>query len=89
MPDEIITIATYPFPTEANIAKMKLEAEGIESIIENEISSQMVFPPQVLGGVKVLVRAEDAERAIQILGLDAHEESWQITDDVPCENPAG
>ena len=65
---ELVVVGTYPFDSPAQQAKLKLEANGIEAVLTNEIMSQtdiaLVFAD---GGVKVLVRKEDAERAVQIL----------------------
>ena len=54
-------------PYAAEIAKGKLESEGIEAMLKSE--SQNTFPMTVdkLGEVEVLVRAEDEQKARRIL----------------------
>lgn len=63
-----VTVATYWKPTEAHIARIKLESEEIDCIItdENLISNDW-FLANAAGGIKVQVPAEQAERAITAL----------------------
>ncbi|NLN76856.1 MAG: hypothetical protein GX139_11170 [Armatimonadetes bacterium] len=65
---ELVVVGAYPFESIAQQAKLLLESNGIETVLLNEIMSQtdivLVFAD---GGVKALVRKEDAERAKEIL----------------------
>ena len=62
VPAELVTIATFMTPVEAEMARVRLESQGIQSVIADEIIGRTDFP-LVFGGVKVRVRAEDARRA--------------------------
>lgn len=63
-----VTVATFWKPTEAHIARIKLESEEIDCIItdENLISTDW-FLANAAGGIKLQVPAEQAERAIAAL----------------------
>ena len=64
----LITIATYTYPHEMVISKSKLDANGIECFVRDELTVQVNnFYSNAIGGVKLDVREEDAERAVQIL----------------------
>lgn len=41
MNEELVTIATYPTPSEAAVARIALEAEGINVFINNDLSSAL------------------------------------------------
>lgn len=66
MPDEMVTIARFNFPVEAQMARLRLESEGIEAFIAGNAISQMVDPSGIYG-IRLQVREEDAERAMAIL----------------------
>jgi hypothetical protein len=68
MNDGFITIATYPEPLEANLMRSKLLSEDIECILldENLISVQP-FYSNAIGGIKLQVHEDDAQRAKEIL----------------------
>lgn len=64
----LITIANFPSPIDANLAKTRLEADGIECVLTNEhIASMNWYWPLAIGGVGLQVRESDAERAMEIL----------------------
>ena len=66
---DLVTIATFPGPVEAEIAKSRLESEGIPSFLGNELASGMMpFLKPGLGGVSLQVARDDVERAKEILG---------------------
>ncbi len=63
MPQKLITIANFTLPVEANLAKAKLESDGIQSFVIDEHTVGMDFAySQALGGVKLQVRKKDARR---------------------------
>ncbi len=64
----LITIASFDHPIEANLAKTRLEAEGIECVLTNEHIAGMnwVWAPTI-GGVGLQVLEADARRALEIL----------------------
>ena len=87
MSDEIVTIATFPYPTQAELAKIRLEAEGIECIVVNALSPLLIHPATMGGGVQVQVRAEDAKTAREILKREPEEQQqagW-VTDEIVCD----
>lgn len=68
----LITITSFANPVDANLAKTRLEAEGIDCVVTNEhIASMNWIWPLAIGGVGLQVRESDAERAAEILEGDA------------------
>jgi len=68
MSRRLVTVAVYDLPPLAHIARETLEAEGVRAIVTDD---QMVGMDWLLstaiGGVKVQVWEEDAERAVRVL----------------------
>jgi len=64
---DLTTIRAYSLPVNASIAKAKLETEGIEVFLADELAVGNTMYSYALGGVKVQVRAKDAERALGLL----------------------
>jgi len=67
MIDNYTILATFPYSTEAQITKSKLEAEGLSVMLldEKTIDSDPLIS-QAIGGVKLLVSNDDFEKALQI-----------------------
>ena len=62
------TILTFSYPHEAHMAKNKLESEGIEVIMLDELISQVYnINPSTIGGVKLLVPDAEYPQAYRIL----------------------
>ncbi|PKA98603.1 hypothetical protein B0O79_2290 [Flavobacteriaceae bacterium MAR_2009_75] len=86
------TIKTYMFPYEAAIDRARLEAHGMECFTRDEMTIQVHnFYSQALGGVKLQVRANDFEKAAEILGESVDLELETIRDDyfessIKCPN---
>ncbi|HKC59812.1 MAG TPA: DUF2007 domain-containing protein [Myxococcales bacterium] len=76
MPDEgPLVVATFALPTEAEMARGLLESNGIQALLRDEgLVGVHPLLSNAVGGVKVVVPAEDAERAREILN-DAGEGS--------------
>ena len=56
------------FGHELAVARSWLESEGVECYVKDELTVQVnPFYSNAIGGVKLQVREEDAERAIQLL----------------------
>jgi hypothetical protein len=72
MNDSLVPVGTFLNHIEADLAKSALEAAGIESMIVSDDCGG-VRPHLWMGGVQVLVRDEDAQRAIEILNPAAGE----------------
>lgn len=68
MGKRLVTIATFDQPAQARLAKNALDEEGIQSAIsdENLVAMDWLLSNAV-GGVKVQVWEEDADRAVAVL----------------------
>jgi hypothetical protein len=64
---DIIVFRTYLNHFDADLARMALEAAGIESFVRSDDCGGM-RPHFWMAGVELLVRAEDAGRAEEVLG---------------------
>jgi hypothetical protein len=65
---EIVTIATFTLPTQLSIVKGRLEAEGIECFVKDELTVQVNnFYSNAVGGIKLQVCDYDVEKATEIL----------------------
>ncbi len=63
-----ITIATFNQPIEAHVLKGKLESEGIPCFLVDELTVQTYhLYSNAIGGVKLQVDVENAEKALKIL----------------------
>jgi hypothetical protein len=82
----LITVATFTLPSDLAIVKGRLESEGIECFVSDEMTVQVYnFVSNAVGGIKLKVRAEDVDRAREILQEAGH---LRPTDMVPSE-PTG
>lgn len=62
------TLITFTYPHEAHMAKGFLESEGINTMIQDEMTVQVQnFYSNAVGGVKILVRKEDYDDGIAAL----------------------
>jgi hypothetical protein len=73
MSEDLLMIATFQSPVEANLAKNRLEAAGIPAFLEGEEAAAMAWPfANAAGGVKLHVAARDAPQASACLaGADS------------------
>ena len=63
-----ITVVTFQYPHEAYVIKSKLESEGINVLLHNELIVQaQSFLSNALGGVQLQIDESDLERAKPIL----------------------
>lgn len=68
MPDDLATIASYTTAYEAHIAKACLEEAGIHVFLQDVETVGLQWElSNVIGGVKLQVPADDAQRATDIL----------------------
>ena len=66
--DQLITVANFSHPTEADPVVAWLESEGVECYVTNEHTITMNWLwSNAIGGVGVQVKAADVERAHEIL----------------------
>jgi hypothetical protein len=72
VPDsELVVVRTFINRFEADLAKSALEAAAIESIVRHDDEGGMSPGLWVGNGVDLLVRAEDADRARDVLSIPA------------------
>ena len=65
---ELVTLRKYEGSTEPHLARGRLEAEGIDSAVADEhLADYNLFYGRTMGGVRLLVRSEDAPPAASIL----------------------
>lgn len=69
--NKLVTIKTFTYPHEAYVVRGKLESEGIETFMKDELTVQVHnFYSNAVGGVKLQVLEEDVERALSVLGME-------------------
>ncbi len=67
--DDLVTIATYSDVPQAELARERLELEGIRAFVLNETTAGvMPYLVNALGGIRLQVAPGDATRAKEILG---------------------
>lgn len=65
---QLVTIKTFTYPHEAYVIRGKLESEGIQTFLKDEMTVQVYnFYSNAVGGVKLQVPSEDVERALSII----------------------
>ncbi len=75
MSDELVTVATFPEPMEANMARSALESAGIEAFLRGEVANSMI---PVAFAAQLQVRPADAAEARKVLdSLDSFPESLE------------
>lgn len=66
--EKLVTVETFSSSWEAQLARSCLEAEGIHSVIADEHFHRLYSAlSSTLGGVRLQVRPEDADRAAEML----------------------
>jgi tetratricopeptide (TPR) repeat protein len=80
---ELVTIATFSHPLQAHIARSRLEVEGIWAFVADEstVTANWFFS-NYLGGIRLQVRSEDAQKASEILEGEPEPIEWEQEDDV-------
>ena len=70
----LVTVATFTTPLEAELARGRLEGEGVEAhVADGELVTADWTMSNAVGGVKVRVAAEDADRARAVLAEPVEE----------------
>lgn len=65
---ELVQVGSFLTITDAEMARVRLEGEGVESVVMDSISPNLyVGFSLVNGGVRLMVRLEDIDRAKKIL----------------------
>lgn len=68
MKDTFVNIARFQYSSEAQIVKGKLQSEGIEVFLKDQVLIDTdPLISRAIGGIKLNVRAEDEERAKKII----------------------
>jgi hypothetical protein len=67
MDETLVTAAMFADTFQAELAKAKLEAEGIASVVDEDATYQLYG--YATGGVRLEVKGSEKERALQVLGL--------------------
>jgi hypothetical protein len=66
--DDFVTVASFPDVSEAELAKERLELEGIRAfVVGAQTAGVMPFLVNATGGVRLQVEPKDVERAREIL----------------------
>lgn len=65
--DQLVTLVTFSTSWEAQLARARLEAEGIEAVIADEHVARLYGGLGVVGGIKLQVWQPDAMRAAAVL----------------------
>ncbi|MHB9111854.1 MAG: putative signal transducing protein [Thermoleophilia bacterium] len=68
MSDEIVLLKRYPSEMDAIFARSVLESESIQSVIFKDDAGGMEPQFQLTQGVRLMIRAEDLERARELIG---------------------
>jgi len=87
MIDNYTILTTFPYSTEAQITKSKLESEGLNVILldEKTIDSDPLIS-QAIGGVKLLVHNDDITEALKIYNNIRRYEKDKNGEDIVCKN---
>ncbi len=73
--DNLVTVAVFSYLSETYAPVMKLRSEGVWSFTAGgEAANVMPHILPGMDGIKLKVKAEDAERAVEILGRELPEE---------------
>lgn len=67
--DDLVGIATFTFPNESDVLQTLLENEGVTFFMQNEGAS-IVMPPLATGGITLVVKSADVERAVDLMKRD-------------------
>lgn len=76
MRDSLVPVGTFLNHVDADLARSALEAAGIDAMIKSDDCGG-VRPHLWMGGIQLLVRDEDAQRALEILGTEPAAEDEQ------------
>lgn len=65
--EKLVKAAAFLDVNEAYLAKGLLESEGIEALLFDEHSAIVVYTPYAVGGLRLMVKESDLDRAKSIL----------------------
>jgi len=78
MSDELVTVATFPEPMEANMARTALESAGIDVFVRGETANSLI-PVAFAAQLQVRKQDEAAARAVLNAADDAPESMESVT----------
>ncbi|MCM1138617.1 MAG: DUF2007 domain-containing protein [Duncaniella sp.] len=64
---ELVCVAEFSNPVEANIAKGMLENHDIPSVLDNETIVSVLPMTSAIGGVRLMVRKQDYDASFKLL----------------------
>jgi len=69
--DELTTVTTFSTRAEADLAKERLESEGVAAFVMDEVTSGVM--PYLMGssGIRLQVPTEQLDKAREVLGIEA------------------
>lgn len=70
--DNMIEIARFQYPAEAQTLRALLESEGIPCFLKDEFSSQILGTYVDIGGVKLEIREKDLPKAIELMEIGGY-----------------
>jgi uncharacterized protein (UPF0371 family) len=73
---DLVVVHTFSSQIEADLARSALEAAGIEAVLHFDTAGEM-YPSDGGSGYEVVVRAEDAAAAREVLEVPAQPEDPQ------------
>ncbi len=85
MSEQLVTIASFAFTPEAQLAKNLLESEGIPAFLAGELAAEALA--SAAGEARLQVRAQDAQRAVSLLAEVAAQAS--LDDDWETQAESG
>ncbi len=85
MKDDFTILAIFEYSTEAHLVKAKLDSENIRTMLMDEktIDSDPLIS-QAIGGVKLLVKNNDLEKASEIYDKIRNYKKDKIGNDIHC-----
>lgn len=84
MTNDLVTIASYASPVEAEIAKNRLESSDIPAFLVGENTVTMAWHlTNALGGIRLQVSLSDADKARAILRCPKEDEGAEASQDEP------
>jgi hypothetical protein len=86
MNEKLVTIATYSDQIAANLARLKLDSEGIECFLLNENTVSAYSGLVGMMKIQLQVKESDADKAIEALNAKLSEsELQQLEDEASAE----
>ena len=90
MAEKLVTIAIFYEPYRANIARVKLESEGIKCFLtgENFVATYWLMS-FAENGIKLIVKKSDSARALEVLEVNEAGEFEKVDDEELAPEPIG